>query len=79
MLEMDLQLSLWIRLTAHPERNSNISKQIDIKKHNPLLVSLSETLDYYEDFLEAHLNSYQIHVLGELLDSLFWRYNHYNC
>ena len=61
---------LWIRVTAHPERNPNISKQIDINKNNPLLESSSEVLDEYEDFPEPHINSYQLHNLGELLDSL---------
>ena len=55
----------------HPEGNPIISKQIDIIKHNPLLVPLSEALDDYEDFPEPHLNSYQLNILGELLDSLF--------
>ena len=58
-------------MTAHPEGNPNISKQIDYNKHNPLLESLSEALDDYEDFPDSHLNSYQLHILGELLDSLF--------
>ena len=58
-------------MTAHPEGNTNISKQIDINKHNPLLVSLFEALDDNEDFPQPHLNSYQLHILGELLDSLF--------
>ena len=61
----------WIKVTAHPEGNPNISKQIDINKHNPLLVSLSEALDDYESSPEPHVNSYQIHTLGELIDSLF--------
>ena len=61
----------WTRLTARPEGNPSILKQIDINKHNPLLVSLSEALDNYEDFLEPNLNSLQLHILGELLDSLF--------
>ena len=60
-----------MRVTAHPEGNPNISKHIDITKHNQLLVSLSEALDDYEDFPEPHLNSYQLRTLGELLDSLF--------
>ena len=60
----------WIRVTAHPEGNPHFSKQFDINKHNPLLESLSEALDEYEDFPEPHLNSYQLNILGELLDSL---------
>ena len=70
-LKWTFTYEFWIRVTAHPEGNPNFSKQIDIIKHNPLLVSLSEALDDYEDFLELHINSYQLHVLGELLDSLF--------
>ena len=70
-LKWTFNYDCWIRVTAHPEGNPNISKQIDIIKHNPLLVSLSEALDDYENFPEPHLNSYQLHILGELLDSLF--------
>ena len=58
----------WIRVTAHPERNPSISKQIDIKNHNPLLVSLSEALDDYEDFSEPQMNSYHA---GELANYNF--------
>ena len=61
----------WIRVAAHPEGNSSISKQTDINKHNPLLLCLSEALHNYEDFPEPHLNSDQRHILEELLDSLF--------
>ena len=68
----------WTRVTAHPEGNPSSSKQIDINKHSPLLISLSEALDDHEDFPEPHLSSYQLHILGELQDSLFRRYNHYN-
>ena len=70
-LKWTFNYDFWIRVTAHPEGNPNISEQIDIIQHNPLLVSLSEALDGYEGFLEPHLKSYQLHILGELLDSLF--------
>ena len=70
-LKWSFDYDFWVRLTAHPEGNPNILKQIHNNKHNPLLVSLSEALDNYDDFPESHLNSYQLHVLGELLDSLF--------
>ena len=70
-LRWTFNYDFWIRVTAHPEGNTNISKQIDINKHNPLLVSPSEALEDYENFPEPHLNSYQLHILGELLDSLF--------
>ena len=69
-LKWTFNYDFWIRVTAHPEENPNISKQIYINKHNPLLESLSEALGKYEDFPEPHLNSYQIQILGELPDSL---------
>ena len=61
----------WIRVTAHPEGETNISKQIDNNKHHSLLASLSEALNDYEDLPESHLSSYQFHILGEVLDFLF--------
>ena len=70
-LKWTFNYDFWIRVTAHPDGNPNISKQIDINQHNPLLTSLSEAQDDYEDFPETHLNSYHFHILGELLDSLF--------
>ena len=70
-LKLTFNYDFWIRVTAHPERNPSISKQISINKHNPLIVSLPEVLDNYEDFPEPHLNSYQLQILGELLDTLF--------
>ena len=59
-------------MTAHPEENPNNSKRINIKKHHPLLESLSEALNDDVDFPEPHLNSHQLHILGEQLDFLFW-------
>ena len=69
-LKWTFNYDFWIRVTAHPEGNPSISKHIDVNKHNPLLVSLLEALDDYEVFPEPHLNPYQVHILGELLDSL---------
>ena len=70
-LKWTFNYDFWIRVTAHPEGNPSIVNQIEINKHNPLLVSLFEALDDYEDFPEPHLNSYQLHILGGLIDSLF--------
>ena len=63
MLEGDFQLWLWMRVTTHPEGKPNISKQIEINRHHPLLAPLSEALNDYEDFAEPHLNSYQLQIL----------------
>ena len=69
-LKWTFNYDFWIRVIAHPEGKPNLSRQIDIKKHNPLLESLSEALDEYEEFPEPHLSSCQHHILGELLESL---------
>ena len=69
-LKWTFNYDFWIIVTAHPEGKPHVSLQLDINKHNPLLESLSEALDEYEAFPEPHLNSYQLHILGEPLDSL---------
>ena len=73
-LKWTFNYDFWIRVSAHPERNPNISKQKDTNQHHPLLVSPAEALNDYEGFPEPHLNSYQLHIRGELLDYLFWRF-----
>ena len=77
-LKWTFNYDFWIRVTAYPEWKPKVSKQIDIYNHQPLLASLSEALNYNEDFPEPHLNSHQLHILGKLMDSLFWRYNPHN-
>ena len=49
-LRWTFNYDFWIRVTAHPEGNPNISKQIGNIKHNPLPIPLSEALNEYEDF-----------------------------
>ena len=70
-LEWTFNYDFWIRVIAHLEGNPNILKQTNINKHHPLFESLSEALSDYVKLPENHLNSYQLHVLGELLDFLF--------
>ena len=71
-LEWTFKCDFWIKVTAFPEENAKISKRTDIQKHHPLLESLSEPLNDYVVFPELHLNSHQLHFLGELPDFLFW-------
>ena len=70
-LDWTFNYDFWLRATAHPEENPNISKQFNINKHHPSLESLSEALNDYVKFPEPHLNSLQLYILGELLDFLF--------
>ena len=71
-LEWTFNYEFWIRVTAHSEGIPKISKQINIDKHHPLLESLLEALNNYVKLPVPHLNSLQFHILGELLDFLFW-------
>ena len=77
-LKWTFNYDFWIRVSAHLQGKPILSIQIDIIKHHPLLASLSEALSDYEDFSQAHLNSYQLHFLGQLLDFLFSSYNTQN-
>ena len=70
-LEWTFNYEFWIGVTALPEGNPNISIQINIDKHHPLLESLSEALYDYVKYSEPPLNSHQLHILGELFDFLF--------
>ena len=69
-LEWTFNYDFWIRVTAHSEGNSNISQQLNIDNHHPSVESLSEALNDYVKLPEPHLNSLQLHILGELLDFL---------
>ena len=70
-LEWTFNHDFWIRVTAHSEGNPNISKQFNIDKHHFLLEPLSEALYDYVKCSGPHLNSHQLHILGELFDFLF--------
>ena len=70
-LEWTFNHDFWIRVTVHSEGSLKISKQISIEKLQFLLESLSEALKDYVKLPEPHLNSLQLHILGEPLDFLF--------
>ena len=72
-LKWTFNYDFWIRVTVHPEGNSNLSKQIDLNDYHPLLKSLSDALNLYETFPEPHLNSFQLEFLDELID--YWSLN----
>ena len=48
-LNWTFNYDLWIGVTVPPEGKRNISKQIDINKHKPLLEYLSEALSDCKD------------------------------
>ena len=63
-----------IRVTAFPLGGANISKQIDLDDHHPLLRSLTDALSLYEDFPEPHLNFHQLELLEELVEKLHFKF-----
>ena len=73
-LKWTFNYDFWIRVTVHPEGNSGISKQIDLDDHHPLLKSLSDALNLYGNFLEPHLNSFQLEILEELIEYLYLKF-----
>ena len=64
---------LCLRVTAYRLGSSNISKQIDLADHHPLLKSLTDALNLYKAFPEPHLNSHQLKLLSELMDYLHFK------
>ena len=70
-MEWNFNHDFWMRVTVHSEGNPNILKQNNIDKHHLFFESLSEALSDYVELPEPHLNSLQLHVLGDLLDFLF--------
>ena len=73
-LKWTFNYDFWIRVRVHPEGNSGISKQIDLNDHHPLLKSLSDALNLYENFPEPHLNSFQLEILEELKEYLYLKF-----
>ena len=71
-LKWTFNCDFWITVTAHSEGNPNFTKQINIDKYHALLESLSEALNDYVKIPERHLDSFQLHILGELLHFFFF-------
>ena len=73
-LKWTFNYDFWIRVTVHPEGNSDLSKGIDLDDDHPLLKSLSDALNLYEDFPEPHLNSFQLEISEELIENLYLKF-----
>ena len=59
-----------VRVLARPQGAPNISKQIDLDDHHPLLRSLTDAPNLCEAFAEPHLNTHQLDILAELIEYL---------
>ena len=73
-LKWTFNCEVCVRVTAYPLGAPNISKQVDLDDHHPLLRSLTDALNLYEAFLEPHLNSHQLEILEELMEYLHFKF-----
>ena len=67
-LKWTFKYEFCVRVTAYPLGAPNISKEIDLDHHHPLLRSLTDALNLKEVFPEPHLNSHQLEILEELIE-----------
>ena len=67
-------LEFCVRVTAYQLGAPNISKQIDLDDHHPLLRSFTDALHLYEAFPEPHLNSHQLERLEELMEHMHFKF-----
>ena len=73
-LKWTFSLENCVRVTAYPLEAPNISKQMDLDDHHPLLRSLTDALHLYEAFPKPHLNSHQLEHLDELMEYLHFKF-----
>ena len=73
-LKWTFNFEFCVRVTAYQLGAPNISQQIDLDDHHPLLRSLTDALHLYEAFPEPHLNSHQLESLEELMEYLHFKF-----
>ena len=73
-LKWTFSFEFCVRVTAYPLGSPNISKQIDLDDHHPLLRSLTDALHLYEVFPEPHLKNHQLADLEELMEYLHFKF-----
>ena len=69
-LKWTVKYDFFVRVTAYRLGAPNVSKQIDLDDHHPLLRSLTDAFNLYEVFPEPHLYAYQFEILEELIEYL---------
>ena len=73
-LKLTFNYEFCVRVTAYPLGTPNISKEIDLDDHHPLLRSLTDALNLYEAFPEPYLKSQQLEILEELMEYLHFKF-----
>ena len=72
-LKWTFNYDFWIRVEIHPLGNPKASQLSDIDELHPMFQSLATALLNYYEFPETHLNEFQLHVYGELMDHLSYK------
>ena len=67
-------LEFCVRLTTYQLGAPNISKQLDLNDHHPLLRALTDALPLYEALPEPNLYSHQLESLEELMEYLQFKF-----
>ena len=73
-LKWTFNFEFCVRVTAYLLGAPNISEQIDLDDHHPLLRSLTDALHLYEAFLEPHFNSHQLKILEGPMEYLHFKF-----
>ena len=60
-------------MEIHLQGNPKAFQLLDIDELHPLFKSLATALLNYNEILEPHLNDFQLHVYGELVDHLSYK------
>ena len=60
----------WMRVEIHPQGNPKASQMLHTDELHPMFKSLATALLNYYEFPQPHLNEFQLHVYGELVDHL---------
>ena len=63
----------WIREEIHPRWNPTISKFLENRRTSPFVQICTMALLNYYKFPEPHLNEFQLHVYGKLMDHLSYK------
>ena len=64
-LKWTFNYDFWIRVEIYPQGNPKASHLLDIDELPPLFKYLATALLNYYEFLEPHLNEFQLHIYGE--------------
>ena len=72
-LQWTFNYDFGIHVEIHPQGNPKASQLLNINEIHQLFKSLATALLNYYEIPEPHLNEFQLHVYGELMDHLSYK------